>query len=251
MNNFKRSISVTIAFLLLSCFSLWALAATVTGVVDYAVLYRLDVGVSGEVKSVSVKEGNRVIEGTLMLQLDDTVLAAEMAAAMAQKNYLLAEMEEHQRAHERDGELYAEGSLSLVELDRSNIKLLESTASFHRSEAEIARRNSRLNLSRITAPVSGLVLRRNSNPGERIEIQNRSEPAFIFTDENKVIRVSIDFDSTSVPLLGAPVEITYSDRTARGKVEAIDTMTDQGRLRLTITTTHSLPDVGSTVSVSY
>ena len=58
-----------------------AVAAGISGQVEYAHIYHLNVGVSGEVKSVSVEEGNRVTKGTVLMQLDTTVLEARKAAA--------------------------------------------------------------------------------------------------------------------------------------------------------------------------
>ena len=63
-------------------------AANVGGQVGYEHIYHLDVGVSGEVSSVSVEEGSRVTAGTVLMQLDTTVLKARNKAALAKKGIL-------------------------------------------------------------------------------------------------------------------------------------------------------------------
>ncbi len=251
MKTTQISLSRVAFLLLLACQLQTASGETVSGYVDYAALYQLNVGVSGEVKSVSVREGNRVTKGTLLLELDDTVLIAAVNAATARSKFLLADMEERQRAHDRDSNLFAEGSLSSVELDLSRLALLEAAAKYSTSKAELAGHQSRLNLSRISAPISGLVLRRNANPGERIVIENRSLPAFIMASDEKVVRAEIKSTPAVLLNLGQNVELESDGGRGQGKIEAIEFSSTHGWIKTTISTRQSLPDVGHPVKIIY
>lgn len=228
-----------------------ALAAGISGHVEYAHIYHLNVGVSGEVKSVSVEEGNRVTKGTVLLQLDTTVLEARKTAAQAKRGFYEATKQEAERALERDQELYADGSLSTVELDLRKIETQKANVDYLQSEADFVQSLSHINLSRVVAPVAGIVLQRNANPGERIILDSAPAPAFVFASENKVIRANVDAESAEVPKQGAAVSINYGEGELEGQVAAVDPLAGPGQISITIHASQPLPQVGETVEISF
>ena len=242
--------------LLVTSLFLWtiagmAVADSFSGQVEYAHIYRLNVGVSGEVKSVSVEEGNRVTKGTVLMQLDTKVLEARNAAAQAKKALFEAMKEEADRALERDQELYADGSLSTVELDLRKIETLKAKADYLQSEADLTQSLSHINLSRVVAPVAGIVLQRNVNPGERIIIDSSPAPAIIFADENKVIRANIGAESATMPAQGDTVRISHGEGDLEGRVVAVDPLGGPGQISLTINANQPLPQIGEKVEISF
>jgi multidrug resistance efflux pump len=226
-------------------------AAGISGRVEYAHIYHLNVGVSGEVKSVSVEEGNRVTKGTVLLQLDTTLLEARKAAAQAKKAYFEAMKQEAERALERDQELFADGSLSTVELDLRKIETQKANVDYLQSEAELIQSLSHINLSRVVAPVAGIVLQRNANPGERIIVDSAPAPAFVFASENKVIRANFDTESAEVPQQGGAASINYGEAELEGKVAAVDPLAGPGQISITIHSSQPLPPAGETVEISF
>ncbi len=228
-----------------------SMADTVSGRIEHDVVYHLDVAVSGEVKSVSVREGNRVTQGTVLMQLDTTSLEAKRDAALAKMNHLEAVMEEAARSLQRDEELYAEGSLSTVELDLRRIAVLKANADFKISEAEYVHSRGQVSFGTIVAPVAGIVVKRNVNPGERIVVDNRSEPAFIFASDNKVIRAELNPETGTVPTPGSSVKIDYPGGTISGQVMAINSLTSPDGVSMTVSTEQPLPQVGQAVEINY
>ena len=228
-----------------------AFAENVSGQVGYAHIYHLDVGVSGEVSSVSVEEGNRVTAGTVLMQLDTKVLSARSKAALARKDYYEALLQEAHRALGRDQELYDDGSLSTVELDLRKIQVLKADADFNQSQAEYTQSVSHLNLSKVVAPVAGIVVQRNTNPGERIIIENRIRPAFIFASENKVVRANIDVQNNRPPQRGSSVQIELDGSQSDGQVTAVDSLGGTQYVSVTISSEQPLPAVGTAVKITY
>lgn len=226
-------------------------AENVSGQVAYAHIYHLDVGVSGEVSSVSVEEGNRVTAGTVLMQLDTTVLGARNKAALARTEYYEALMQEAERALGRDQELYDDGSLSTVELDLRKIQVLKASADFAQSQAEYIQSVSHLNLSKVVAPVAGIVIQRNTNPGERIILENRIRPAFIFASENKVVRANIDVQQNRPPQTGSSVKIELDGSQSDGQVTAVDSLGGAQYVTVTISSEQPLPAVGTPVQISF
>ncbi len=251
MNKTGKSYLVAVTALLASTVVSPSKADTVAGRIEHDVVYHLDVAVSGEVKSVSVREGNRVTQGTVLMQLDTTSLEAKRDAALAKMNYLEAVMEEEIRSLQRDEELYAEGSLSTVELDLRRIAVLKAKADFKISEAEYVQSLGQINFGKIVAPVAGIVVKRNVNPGERIVVDNRTEPAFIFASDNTVVRAEMDLETEAVPAPGSGVKITYPGGAISGQITAINSLTGLDKISVTVITDQPLPQVGQVVEINY
>ena len=226
-------------------------AQTIQGIVTHAVIYELNVGISGEVKLVHVAEGDRVTSDDILLELDNTHLATQVEAASAQFALNQAQMEETQRAYKRDEELYETGSLSTVDLELSNIARLQSNSILKQSRARLETHRFRLRQSIITAPANGIVLKRHAHPGERLLTENQSTPAFLLAGDRKVIKVEVPMTDSRLLATEGRVTITYLDRSLEGTIDMLDRITEPGMIHLTISTTEPLPDIGQPVEITF
>ncbi len=226
-------------------------AQSIQGNVSHAVIYELNVGISGEVKLVHVVEGDHVTSGDILLELDNTHLAMQVEAAAAQFELNQAQMEEIQRAYERDKELYESGSLSTVDLELSNIARLQSNSILKQSRAKLETQRFRLRQSVITAPENGIVLKRYVHPGERILTENQPTPAFLFAGEHKVIKAEVSMTEPRSLATGDQVNITYLDQSLEGTISILDPITEPGKIHLTIGTTGPLPEIGQPVDITF
>ncbi len=224
-------------------------AQSISGIVEHAEIYHLDVGVDGEVASVGVIPGDRVMAGTLLLALDDTVLQAAVVAAEAELAWRTARLDEAERAWERDNELYAEGSMSTVELELRRIARLQAESEARQAEATLAASRSRLNRSRITAPVAGIVLARHVHPGDRINLVSRSRPAIEFATAALVVRGQSAAEAAPAP--GQAVELVIGERVLPGVVQSILPAPDGAGSVVTATSTEPLPGPGSAATIRF
>jgi len=246
-----------VRFLFLSTFVMFfgnastGIAADVIGQVAYANVFKLNVGVSGEIRKVNVARGDHVKAGTVLLELNNHYLQAQLEAASARLNFHRAHMEEMRRTYERDQILFDEGSLSTVELALSNIARLKSVANFKQSGAVLAESKLRLGLSLITAPVDGIVLERHVETGERIFLENRSTPAFLFAAPHKVITAEINANEATALRSGNPIDIRFGDQSLKGKLKSIIPTSEAGVTQLVIEANQPLPEVGHSVTISY
>jgi len=239
------------ALLMMVLFFQIAYAESLPGKVVPASVYQLDPGVSGKVKSVSVRVGERVLPGTLLLELESGYFAARLKAAEAEVNYRKAEMEEASRSFERDSELFEEGSLSAVELDQRKIVLLGATAAYQHSVAEQAGSNSRLDATRVFAPVAGMLIEKNVDPGQWINVNERRKPAMVFVSSEPVVQALVSTAQIATLAPGTSLEISFEGGSTKGILTAIDTVTAPGKLLLTVRNQGSLPPVGHAVELGY
>ncbi len=97
--------------------------------------------VSGRVAALGFRDGQRVRKGQLLVQLDDTLLKAQLQQAQAQVNIALAN-------DARNRELQAQGFVSQAAVDQTSANLEVARAQLALAQAQLAR-------MRIVAPFDG------------------------------------------------------------------------------------------------
>lgn len=148
---------------------------TVTGPVEPIRTIAVNALAAGTVLRVLVEEGNAVRPGQLLAELDGREVAAQLARAKA----ILANAEaEHKRAEQ----LRASGLNSAAALD-----VAQSAFATARADADLWQ--TRFNFTRITAPVSGVVIAKRVERGGAV---SANDPMFDIADVSQlVVRVLI------------------------------------------------------------
>jgi len=121
--------------------------------------------VMGVVNSVSVREGDAVKAGQLLMVIDDRdtaqrVRAANMAVESANQNRTLAE-----KTWQRYKNLYDEKALTRQEMDQIDTQRKVAESEYERAKAMAEEAKTYLSFARVTAPVSGRITEKRIDVG--------------------------------------------------------------------------------------
>jgi RND family efflux transporter MFP subunit len=124
--------------------------------------------VSGEVKTMSVREGSPVSKGQVLAVIDDREYRQRFEQARQQVASAKAQWDIARRARETNQNLVAQGFISRTALDTSESNAAAAQANLLAAKAaqEVARQS--LDDAHISSPINGTVARRIAQGGERV-----------------------------------------------------------------------------------
>jgi HlyD family secretion protein len=138
-----------------------------TGAIE--ALHELPIGNSGDtgrIVAVYSQVGDHVRRGQVLAQLDDSVLAPQVAQLSAALDQARAQAGLSAAEYRRGVAAGPAGGLSAQDIEKLQAASIMDAANIKVAAAELAVMRAKLALTRIVAPVGGLVLTRNAEVGQ-------------------------------------------------------------------------------------
>ena len=123
-------------------------------------------GDTGRIVAVYVQVGDRVKQGQLLARLDDSVLAPQVAQLTAALEQARAQAALSAAEYQRGVAVGPAGGLSAQDIEKLQAASLMDAANIKVVAAQLAVMRAKLALTRIVAPVDGVVLTRNAEVGQ-------------------------------------------------------------------------------------
>jgi HlyD family secretion protein len=186
----------------------------------------IDVGseLSGIVNEVLVEVNDTVTEGQPLARLDDSILRSQERLARAQAAAASAAVEQANvtvaaRALELERARKAGNALPAAQLDAAASALEEAKAALkvasarlQESQASLASARTNLAKSTIVAPIDGIVLERNVEPGQSVVSALQAATLFRVAASLAHMQVDVDVDEADVGRVrpGLPADFTVA-----------------------------------------
>jgi len=151
--------------------------------------------IDGQLESVGFTEGQDVVQGQLIAQLDDRLQKAQLDQALAQQARDRAALDYAQQDLRRYETLVKRDAITAQTLDAQRAQVAQLQAALLADAAQVAAARTQLSYTRITAPISGRTGARLIDPGnivranlvEGIVVINQIDPiAVTFTVSDSI-----------------------------------------------------------------
>ena len=211
-----------------------------SGTVEPVRLVDVSTELSGTIRAVHAETNDRVKAGQLLAELDSETLANELRRAEAQVAAAKARVREAEAATvaaskelARKKTLAARDLAPARDLDNASASSQQTKASaealgaeLKAAEAGLAIARANLEKGRIVAPIDGIVLRRNVEPGQTVAAQLQSPVLFRLAQDLDRMQLRIDVDEADALSVREGQPATFSvqalrDRPLEARVEKL------------------------------
>ncbi len=197
-------------------------AAEVEGRLEWMRRVELSTPVSGVVREVPLRAGQRVAAGDLLLSLDTRSFKAAVTRGEADVRRLRAAMEEARRELERTQELYDRTLLAEHDLQLAKIADTTADSSFRAAQATLDQAKLDLEYAQIRAPFAGLVLRVDAEAGQSVVNRLQSTPLVVLAEAGRMrVRLLLTQDAAAGLTPGQAVPVAVSGRRYQGEILSI------------------------------
>ena len=126
--------------------------------------------VNAKVKNIYVDVDDKVATGTLLLELDDTELKAQLAKAQASLNVAKAQAAQADSEYKRLQSLKSSSFVSASDMTKASAAVKVARANINLANAQISQVKQQLSYTKIIAPYSGVVTARHIEVGESANV---------------------------------------------------------------------------------
>jgi HlyD family secretion protein len=211
-----------------------------TGTVQPLTQVQVGAQISGRIAKVFVDFNSIVKKGDVLAEIDPTLLGAtveqnraQLGAANAQLTRAQASLTTSQASLERAEKLHTENLASQADVDQARGQRDVAMADMAAAQAQIVQTKAQLSYSqtnmtyaRIFAPIDGLVVSRNVDPGQTVAASLQAPTLFVIAQDLRKMRILAEIDEADVGKLreGMPAEASvdaFAGETFAGSVSQV------------------------------
>ncbi len=199
---------------------------TATGALSAVTTVQVGTQVSGKVTALYVDFNDAVKKGQLIARIDPTLQEQAVRDAEANLARSRAELTRAQDEFDRNKKLFDQQVITETEFSTVKYNLAVAKASATSAQVSLDRARQNLSYTNIYAPIDGIVVERNVEPGQTVAASMSTPQIFLIANDlaNMQILASVDESDIGRIKTGQPVSFTvqaYPDRTFHGTVKQV------------------------------
>ncbi len=196
------------------------------GTLNPVVLVSVGSQVSGIVKKIYVDFNDKVEKGQVLMELDPSLFAAQVAQTEANLSSAKASLELAQANAERAAELYKKEYISRQDYDQSQQALKAAKAQVALVSAQLEKDRTNLGYTIIRSPVSGVVVARLVNTGQTVAASFQTPTLFSIAQDLKKMQIDTSFAEADIGSIKVKQPATFtvdafSDKVFHGSVAQV------------------------------
>ncbi|MCC7327030.1 MAG: efflux RND transporter periplasmic adaptor subunit [Burkholderiales bacterium] len=185
--------------------------------------------VSGDVREITVREGDAVKEGQLLIKVDTADLDARLLERQGQLQSAKAQLALAEKTLATNRKLLQQNFISRTAFDSSESNMNVTRGSVVSAEAQVRLAQNALKDAVVHAPLSGIVAKRHVQPGEKVAF----DAPLVTIVRLKEIELQALVPAIDIPELkvGMSVDLTvdgFGERSFKGRIERINPATEPG-----------------------
>jgi RND family efflux transporter MFP subunit len=185
--------------------------------------------VSGDVRQITVREGDSVQAGQLLVRVDSADLEARVLERQGQLQSAKAQFALAEKTNAMNQKLLKQNFISQNASDNAESSLEVAKGNLQAAQAQLRVAQNALKDSVATAPLSGVVAKRHVQPGEKVAFDS----PLVTVVDLKAMELQAAVPSSDIPELkpGMTVDLAvdgFTDRKFTGRIERINPSTEAG-----------------------
>jgi RND family efflux transporter MFP subunit len=185
--------------------------------------------VSGEVRAITVREGDAVQAGQVLARMDTADLEARLIERQGQLASAKAQLDMAEKNLSTNQKLLKQKFISQNAFDNSESSMNVNRGTVMSAEANVRLAQNAIKDAVATAPLTGIVAKRHVQPGEKVAF----DTPLVTVVDLKDIELQAMVPAIDIPELrpGMPVELAvdgFGERKFTGRIERINPATEPG-----------------------
>jgi len=185
--------------------------------------------VSGDVRQITVREGDAVQAGQMLVRVDTADVEAKLIERQGQLESVKAQLALAEKTLSTNQKLLKQNFISQTAFDSSESSMNVSRGSVMSAEAQVKLAQNALKDAVAIAPLTGIVAKRHVQPGEKVAF----DTPLVTVVDLKEIELQAMVPSIDIPELkpGMGVELAvdgFGERRFAGRIERINPATEPG-----------------------
>lgn len=181
-----------------------------TGTLGAVTTVQVGTQVSGQISAIFVDFNDRVKKGQLIARIDPTLQQQAVRDAQAGVERVRAELDQAERDHERNRQLFERKVITESEFSAVQYQLAVARANAKSAQVTLDRARQNLSYTSIYAPIDGIVVERNVDVGQTVAASLSAPQLFLIANDLSRMQILASVDESDIGLIEEGQAVRFS-----------------------------------------